>query len=49
MYRMWNISNRSSVSEEATVNTVSYQTELADTGAQSEASPENICCESTAL
>jgi hypothetical protein len=31
------------------VNTVSFQTELADNGAQSEASPENICCENMAL
>lgn len=35
MHRMWNTSNRSYVSEEATVKTVSFQTELADTGAQS--------------
>ena len=49
MHGMWNISNRSYVSEEATVNTGSFQTELADTGAQLEASPENIGCEITAL
>jgi hypothetical protein len=46
---IWNISNRSYVSEEATVITVFFQTELADNGAQSEATPENTCCESTAL